>query len=260
MSSLTHSRNIPMDALRAKVAAIQASGCKEGMHTLLFGIREMDTKLAGDGLSIAALHELTGASNSLNDDAAASLFAAGIVARRSMESGKVLWALTRPDLFAPALAQAGLSPSKLIYVECGRDEDVLAVMEEGLRHGGLSAVVGELDQATMAATRRLQLAAEDHGSMALMLRRWRRVGDDPLAALSAAATRWRIGCAPSRELPVQGIARPRWRIELVRQRGGEPHQWIMEGTDEAGRLALPAGPSYRSAAADRGKRAARYAA
>ena len=123
-----------------------------------------------------------------------------------------------------------------------------------------AAVVGEIGRASMTATRRLQLAAEDNATMVLMLRRWRRGGEDPLAVPSAAASRWRIGCVPSLELPTQGIARPRWLIELVRQRGGQPHHWIMEGTDEAGRLALPAGPSHRPAAADRRERSARHAA
>jgi protein ImuA len=156
-------------------------------------------------------------------------------------------------LFAPSLAQAGISPERLIYAECRNDEDVLAVMEEGLRHGGLCAVVAEVGRATMTATRRLQLAAEDSGTMGLMLKRWRRSGDDPLSLPSAAISRWRIGCVPSGHLPASGIARPRWSIDLVRQRGGPPHHWIMEGTDEAGSIALPAEPSHRSAPADRGE-------
>ncbi|WP_318962304.1 hypothetical protein [Allosphingosinicella flava] len=104
----------------------------------------------------------------------------------------------------------------------------------------------------MTATRRLQLAAEESGTMALLLRKWRKSGVDPLGQPSAAVTRWKIGCVPSAPLPVQGVGRPRWSVELVRQRGGEPHQWIMEGCDAQGRLALPAEPSHRSAAADRG--------
>lgn len=249
-----------LDALRAEVRAIEASRRGAGSKTLPFGIDPIDRKLAGGGLATAALHELAGNSNSLNDDAAATLFAAGVAARTQSNGGTVLWVLRRRDLFAPALARAGLPPNRLIYAECARDEDALAVIEEGLRHGGLAAVVGEVGRAGMTATRRLQLAAEDSATMALVLRRWRRGGDDPLAAPSAAATRWRIGCVPSLELPTSGIARPRWRIELARQRGGQPHHWIMEGIDEAGRLALPAEPAHRSAAADRRHGAARQVA
>jgi protein ImuA len=213
----------------------------------------IDARLAGGGFATSALHEITGARPEMSDDAAATLFIASIAARLS---GPVLWALSRRDLFAPGLAHAGLGPERLLYAECGRDEDVLAVMEEGLRHGGLAAVVGEVGRVTMASTRRLQLAAEEGGTTAFMLKRWRRNGEDPLLVPSAAVTRWRIACMPSAELPVPGIGRPRWRLDLARQRGGEPFQFIMEGPDHEGHLALPAEPKHRSPAADRGRLAA----
>ncbi|QIK79919.1 protein ImuA [Sphingomonas piscis] len=225
------------------------AGRTDASGVLSFGVEAMDSRLGG-GLLLGALHEVAGASSKINDDAAALLFIAGITARVS--AYPVLWALRWRDLFAPGLAQAGLTPDRLIQAECRRDEDVLAVMEEGLRHGGLAAVVGEVGQVPMAATRRLQLAAEQSGTMALMLRKWRKNGAEPLVQPSCAVTRWTVGCVPSAELPVPGVGRPRWNIHLVRQRGGEPHHWIMEGSDAEGRLALPAGPSHRSAAADRG--------
>ena len=37
-----------------------------------------------------------------------------------------------------------------------------------------------------------------------------------------------------------GIGRARWRVELARQRGGPPHQWLLEAPDAEARLALPA--------------------
>jgi protein ImuA len=250
------SSNPHLLTVRSAVEAIELSGRTGGAESLPFGIEAMDMRLVGGGLALAALHEMTGASSMLNDDAAATLFAAGIAARAAGSSGCVLWVLTRCDLFAPGVAQAGLAPDRLIYAECRRDEEVLAVMEDGLRHGGLAAVIAEAARATMTATRRLQLAAEHSGTMALLLRRGRRSGDDPLAAPSAATTRWRIGCVPSQELGVPGIVRPRWDIELVRQRGGPGHHWIMEGSDEAGGLALPAEPQHRTPAADRTRAAA----
>lgn len=250
MNALSPTPAACLDALRAEMRAIEASARSQGCQTLPFGIGSLDERLAGGGLATGALHEVAGSSSTLNDDAAATLFTAGIAAR-APGTGTILWVMTRHDLFAPALEQAGLVPGRLIYAECRREEDALAVMEEGLRGGGLAAVVGEIGRVTMTATRRLQLAAEDHATMALMIRRWRRSGDDPLAMPSAAATRWRIGCVASRQLAVSGIARPRWQVELARQRGGQPHQWTMEGTDEAGRLALPVAPAHRPTSADR---------
>ena len=248
MPSLSPARTERLAALRAEVRAIESAGRKGERACLPFGVDAIDRRLDGGGLAIAALHEAAGDGPGLSDDAAACLFVAGIAARLP---GTVLWTLARRDLFAPGLMQAGLAPGRIIYAEARNDEEVLAVMEEGLRHGSLAAVVGEVARVSLASTRRLQLAAEEGGTPALMLKRWRKAGEDPLAIPSAAATRWRIACTPGAELPVEGIGRPRWRLVLARQRGGEPFEWIMEGTDAEGRLALPADPAGRSPAAPR---------
>jgi protein ImuA len=232
-------------SLRAAVRAIESPVGRGDGAVLPFGIDAVDGRLADGGLAVSALHEAAAARNGLPDEAAATLFLASIAARRD---GPVLWALVRRDLFAPGLAGAGLKPDRLLYAECGRDEDVLAVMEEGLRHGGLAAVVGEARRAGMAATRRLQLAAEEGGTPALLLRRWRKAAEDPLAAPSAAVTRWRIASAPSAPLPAAGIGRARWHVALARQRGGEPHDWILEAANAEARLALPAGAEHRAGA------------
>ncbi|MGO8658371.1 ImuA family protein, partial [Rhizobium ruizarguesonis] len=68
----------------------------------------------------------------------------------------------------------GLHPNRVVFVESDKEEDVLANMEEGLSYGGLGAVIGEIVRLPMAASRRLQLAAEKTGTMALAVRRWRR--------------------------------------------------------------------------------------
>jgi len=275
MPALSPSRTERLAALRAQVRTIESQARREVHDCLPFGIEAVDARLAGGGLARAALHEIAGAKAGLADEAAACLFIAGLAARQANKAeakavtgkvvtgkggagtkGTVLWALKRRDLFAPGLAQAGLAPDRLIYAECGCDEDVLAVMEEGLRHGGLAAVVGEIGRAAMASTRRLQLAAEAGGTIALMLRRWRRTGEDPLGLPSAAATRWRIGCVPSTMLPVPGVGRARWEVMLVRQRGGEPFEWIMESPDAEGRFALPPHSAHRPAAAGAGEKRA----
>ncbi len=263
-------RDERLSALREQVRAITATAQGAARAVLPFGLDLVDGRLAGGGLATAGLHEICGATCAIADDAAATLFVAGIAARsgaarsgaaraEAMQatSGNILWAFGRRDLFAPGLAQAGLAPNRLIHAEAGRDPDILAVAEEGLRHGGLDAVIGEVGRIGMTATRRLQLAAEEGGTIALLLRRWRRGGADPLAEPSAAITRWRLACAPSEPLPVAGVGRARWQVELVRQRGGEPFSCILGGCDAEGRLALPTesrdGPA---AQARRRKRAA----
>ncbi|WP_420093997.1 ImuA family protein, partial [Agrobacterium pusense] len=148
--------------LRGRIASMEGTAAKRA-GTLSFGVPEIDASLPGGGLAYGALHEFAGGGSGTVDGAAAALFVAGIAARTK---GPVIWCLTRPDLFFPALAQVGLHPDRVIFVESDREEDVLANMEEGLSFGGLGAVVGELVRLPMVSSRRLQLAAERTGTMA----------------------------------------------------------------------------------------------
>jgi protein ImuA len=204
---------------------------------LPFGLTDVDTRLPGGGLSFGALHEIAGGGNGAIDGAAAALFAAGIAARTR---GKILWCITRQDMFAPAIAQAGLKSDRVIYLEGGDDKTVLACFEEGLRHGGLGAVIAEVARLPMAASRRLQLAAEESGAIGIALRRWRRQTEaSDFGQPTAAMTRWRISSLPSAPLPVPGVGRPRWHVELIRCRAGESADFELEACDDTGRLALP---------------------
>jgi len=141
---------------------------------------------------------------------------------------------------APALAQAGLPPDRVIYVEAGDEKSVLACFEEGLRHGGLGGVVAEVARLSMTASRRLQLAAESSGTIGVAIRRWRRQAEAAdFRQPTASVTRWRVTALPSTPLPVPGVGRARWRLELIRCRAGESADFEVEACDGKGRLALP---------------------
>jgi protein ImuA len=98
-----------IEFLRAQVEKIDGRS-RRARSVLPFGIAELDSRLPGGGLAKGALHEVAGGGNGAIDGAAAALFSAGIAARAK---GKVLWCITRPNLFAPALAQAGLSQRQI---------------------------------------------------------------------------------------------------------------------------------------------------
>ncbi|MDW9652904.1 damage-inducible protein [Sinorhizobium meliloti] len=222
--------------LRERIRRLEGGNAR-GRTVLPFGIDVVDARLPGGGLALGALHEVAGGGNGAVDGAAAALFAAGIAVRTK---GKVLWCITRPDLFAPALAQAGLASDRVIYVEAGDEKTVLACIEEGLRHGGLGAVVGEVARLSMTGSRRLQLAAESSGTIGIALRRWRRQTEaSDFGQPTAAMTRWRVSVLPSSPLPVPGVGRARWLVELIRARAGESADFELEACDDTGRLALP---------------------
>jgi protein ImuA len=138
-----------------------------------------------------------------------------------------------------------------VLVQASRDAEILWSMEEGLRAPGIVAVVGEIGSFPMVASRRLQLAAERSGITAFLLRRWRDGGQAARerALPNAAVTRWRIAALPS--LPIRGepgVGHPRWRVELLRCRGGEPACWEMEVPDATDHVSLVAALADRPAA------------
>ena len=244
-SSRDDARAARLAALRGEIATIEA-GRRCAGAVLPFGIAAIDAWLPGGGIATGALHEASGAAPTLTDEACATVFLAGIAARLA---GPVLWCRRAADLFAPGLAQAGLHPDRVLHAELGSDADVLAAMEEGLRVPGLAAVVGEVRRLGLAASRRLQLAAEASGVTALVQRRMRpgERADEPGAAL----TRWRLASAPSTPIPLPiGLGRPRWRVRLDRVRGGEAKDWLVEACDAEGRLALVPDTIDRPAAYD----------
>ncbi len=239
-----------IETLRATLAQLRGRGAVAGAP-IPFGLSALDGHLGG-GLARAALHEVAGGGPEIEHAAAAGLFVAGLCARLN-RAGQILWVLQRRDLFAPALAGVGLHPDRVIYAEAGRPNAVLRALEDALHHRGLAGVVGELSGTlTLTASRRLQLASEAAGIPVFLLRRSRRHDDPALAAPSAAATRWKVVPVPSAPpLPyaadIPGLGRARWRLDLVRCRGGEPGSWIVEACDAQGRLGVPAEFSDRSA-------------
>jgi protein ImuA len=211
---------------------------------LPFGIAAIDRALPCGGLARGALHEILGADGDEEDGALAASFAAYILGRLTgTADGIVLWCLPRPDLYGHGLAAYGLDPARVVLVRAPCDAEILWVMEEGLRAPGILAVVGEVGALPGVASRRLQLAAEHSGITAFLLRRW-RTGEQAArerALPNAAITRWRITALPSR--PVRGepgVGRPRWRVELLRCRGGEPALWEMEVPDATDHVPLSA--------------------
>ena len=238
-----------------------------------FGVPAIDAYLPDGGLRLAGLHEIAGARDEW-DDAVAAGFCLALLGRLA-ETGSVLWAARRADLYGPGVASlmgphqdqpaapaktegtGGFSPGRLILVHARWDADVLWALEEGLRAPAavLSAVVGEVAEPDDTAMRRLQLAAEAAGRPCFLLRRRLFTGRDMTPA--AALTRWRVGVLPSTETGLTGLpGRPRWRLDLLRCRGAAPGSFTVEWDDAAGDFALaapvrdrPVAPRARSAAA-----------
>jgi protein ImuA len=223
--------------LRRRVAALER-GAGRGLRRrpVGLGLTAVDGALPAGGLEPRALHELLG-----GEGAGVALTA--LLAARS--AGLVLWCRTprNAGLHAPGLAAFGLMPDRLLLAHGRAEQEVLWAMEEGLRSGRLAAVVGEARKLDLVASRRLQLAAEAGGGLALLLR------PPEAAGASAARTRWRIAPAPGAAPGWRGVSRARWRLDLLRCRGANPRSWTVDWDDATHSLHLAAPLADRPAEA-----------
>ncbi|MDW3206152.1 MAG: hypothetical protein R8L07_11515 [Alphaproteobacteria bacterium] len=190
----------------------------------------------------AALHHVEG----LPGDAAATDFALTIV-RQGMKShgrGKPLFWIAAPDsldsgrLYPPALP-ADLA-AQTIFVDAPRPREGFWALEEVLRSGQAAAAVAELPTPDTTAGRRLQLAAEDGGCLAVLLTLAPRRGVS--APPNPARSRWRVASRPDGTV-----------IRLIRGQGLRPGDWRIDHARTPVSLHLAAaagdGPLYPQAAA-----------
>ena len=219
-----------------RLEGAQGKAGTEGGRASLALLAPHDGLWPEKGLPLGCLHEAGGDGRPAGF-AALTAFAAALAGRL----GAVLWCSRRagvygPSLYGPGLAQVGLRASRLIAATTASDAEVLAVMEEGLRHPVLACVVGEVGRINLTASRRLQLAAEKSGVTAFVLRTLaRQTTTEPLAA----ASRWRISAMPSTPHVIPEAGRARWRLELLQSRCGARGDWIVEAPDAQGYLHLP---------------------
>ncbi len=164
-------------------------------------------------LARARVHEVMGS--------AADLFAVTVAAHTS---GAVVWIGQERDLFAlaPTSLQQFIDPSRFILVSgVTRDENLWA-MQQALLCGGAACVIAELgDGPDLKTSRRLQLAAEEGGTLGIALISGR-------AQTSAAQTRW--SCEP--------CAENMWNWRLTKNKSGVLGDWrvSIKGEDRASRI------------------------
>lgn len=209
---------------RLRRAIAKSEALPEGARTLTLGVPVIDTALGG-GLAHAALHEIGATPGHAG---AAAGFALALATRAQETAKETLWIATdfgtheTGSLYGPGLAQFGLSTERLLIVRVARPVDALFAMEEALKCRALSAVVAEFGAAPdLTATRRLALAAKDHGGLGLILRH--KADDAP----SAARTRWLAASAPSQPDEFGGLGPAAFSLSLTRNRRGPCGAWTL---------------------------------
>ncbi|MBI3221243.1 MAG: Error-prone repair protein ImuA [Bacteroidetes bacterium] len=174
---------------------------------------------------LGVLHEFL--SDKPEDASATSGFACGLLAKLMGNNGAVLWISSNRKIFPPALRAFGIQPDRFVFIDLQNEREVIWAMDEALKCGALTAVVGETREINFTESRRLQLAAEQSQVTGFILR-----NNFPKINTTASVSRWRITSLPSEsigELP--GIGFPKWRVDLIRIRNGRPGSWDIRWID-----------------------------
>jgi protein ImuA len=171
---------------------------------------------------VGAVHEFIAAG--LEDVATTSGFIACILTSLMQNGGPVIWIGSIHNIFPPALKSFGIVPDKIIFINLQKEKEMLWTMEEALKCEGLAAVIGEIKELNFTASRRLQLAVEQSRVTGFIIR------NNPQTMTSTACvTRWKITAMSSElEEGFPGVGFPRWSVDLLKVRNGNPGKWQIE--------------------------------
>ncbi len=206
---------------------LQWEGYKQpppGMRELM-GLGSVEAAFPNGVFPLGAVHELV--CGNTEQATACGGFVTGLLAVLMQNGGACLWIGLSGNLFPSALKAFGVEPDRVIFITLSKDKDVLWVMEEALKCAGLAAVIGELKEMDFKQSRRLQLAVEQSQVTGFVLR-----NESDKMGSTACAARWQIKPLPGEPVDgLPGLGFPRWQVELLKVRNGQPGKWIVEWSD-----------------------------
>lgn len=140
------------------------------------------------------------------------------------KNGVCIWIGASGAIFPPALTAFGITAGQIIFINLYKEKEMLWAMEEALKCEGLSAVIAQIPELGFTASRRLQLAVEQSRVTGFIIRQNPRNLNT-----TACLTRWKIkslASEPANGMP--GVGFPRWQVELLKVRNGQPSSWEIE--------------------------------
>jgi protein ImuA len=190
------------------------------------GLGEIENSFPSGVFPKKAIHEFITVDP--EDAAASDGFIAGLLSVLMENGAACVWVSTSRRLFPASLGLFNVAPERIIFVDVQTEKDVLWITEEALKCGGFAAVVAELHNVSLIESRRLQLAVESSGVTGFILRK-----DGNKTASTVATARWKISPLPSQtEDGMPGLGFPRWQVELLKVRNGNPGSFILEWAGE----------------------------
>lgn len=157
-----------MQRLSSEVRGLETAGRQAtGKPTISCGCEALDGCLPDHGYVPGSVIEYLRAMPGCG--ASTLAFTAAATAMKSTE-GFVVIVDTQHNIYPPALASWGIDLEKVILVRPQSDVDALWAVDQALRTPAVAAVVADVERIDDRAARRMQLAAEQGGGLALLMR------------------------------------------------------------------------------------------
>lgn len=186
------------------------------------GLGEIENAFPDKVFPTMAIHEFI--SIKPEHSSASDGFIAALLSVLMKDGAACLWISTARRLFPVSLRMFNVDPERIIFIDVAMEKDVLWIMEEALKCEGLAAVIAEVDNLNLIESRRLQLAVEQTGVTGFIIRK-----NGSKAINSIATARWKITPVSSKtEDGMPGVGFPRWNVELMKVRNGNPGKWTLE--------------------------------
>ncbi len=208
--------------LQKEVLSMQRGGAATLNEQSKSGLGAIEDAFPGKEFPRAAVHEFI--SYDLGAAAATNGFMMGVAGKLMRESGVCVWVGAKRTVYPVALAQFGITPDRVIFIDPPRKKDVLWTIEEALKCDALQLVVGEIGELSFMESRRLQLAVERSSVTGFIHRKNPRM-ENTVACVS----KWKITPVTSiADDGMPGLGLPRWHVQLLKVRNGKPASWVLE--------------------------------
>lgn len=167
------------------------------------GLDAVDVALPHGGLPTGAITEI------LADAPGVGALTLALRIARHPDHRPLIVVDTDGDFYPPAAWQRGLPPDRLIVVRPAHAEQAVWATDQILRCRAVGTVIARLDKVEERRARRLQLAAEQSGSLGLLLRPVRA------AARSFAAVQLLVEGVTETQIAAARADRPRWPLNAA---------------------------------------------
>lgn len=213
-----------IEHLQKQILSLQGNKQSHDLPALPLELGAIESAFPGGAFPKGVMHEFLSASS--EEAACTTSFISVILGKLMKQGGYCLWISTVPrrSVFPHALSVFGVAPERILFVDAATPSETLWAIEEALKCETLAAVVGELNELNFNESRRLQLAAEQ-SQVTGFVHRFRPKVQSPVACV----TRWKINTLPG-EAPdnLPGVGFPRWQVQLLKVRGGQPVGWQVQ--------------------------------